>query len=284
MFGKCLKYEFRATKRQLVPLFIAMLGVSVLAGIFYGIGDRLPSSEDSFALSAVSNLLYGLLVFALLALIVAVVVVAFIMIIRRFYTSFFTDEGYLSFTLPVTVNQHIFSKFTTAYVWQVISFISAFVCIFIMALVAALVTILTGGSDVVTEESTTESLNSLELLLQMLGIEAGPEFIPTVITLSIIYLVLSLAVAIFMVYLSISFGCMLAKKHRVICGIASFYVIYLIFTAITRVAQSILSVTSVSAYNTIITTLIVYNVIAVIKILVCYIGTKWILTKKLNLD
>jgi hypothetical protein len=279
MFGKCLKHEFRATKRQLVPLFIAMLAVSILAGIFFGIGNRLPGNEDSLALTAISEILSSILMLVLFGLMFAVVIVAFVMIIRRFYTSFFTDEGYLTFTLPVTINQHIFSKFITAYIWQVISAIVSFICVIIMAILAVLI-----GGSVTTEDDVTESINSFEYILDMLGIEAAPGFLPTVIILGIIYLILSLAVSIFMVYLSISFGCMLAKKHRVICGIVSYYVINLIFSTITSVIQSVIAVTSVDAFNSIITVLVIYNVIAVIQILVCYIGTKWVLTKRLNLD
>ena len=51
MFGKCLKHEFRATKRQLVPLFIAMLGVGLLGGLFmlFWIRSLISGVETTFS-------------------------------------------------------------------------------------------------------------------------------------------------------------------------------------------------------------------------------------------
>lgn len=280
MFGKCLKHEFRATKRQLLPLFIAMFAVSSLAGIFLGIGERLPYNEESLALTTINEILAVLFVIALFALVIAVSIVAFVMIIRRFYASFFTDEGYLTFTLPVTVNQHIMSKFVTAYVWEALSVVVSIVCVFVMGFFAVLIGGVNEDADVVVEEG----FNTFSYIFDMLGVEAPSSFLPVAIVLSVVYTILSAAVSIFMVYLSISFACMLAKKHRVICGIVAYYIINMIFSTATSIVQSVIAFTMSDVFYSFIVLLALYNVLAVIQIIVCYIGTKWILSKKLNLD
>ncbi len=281
MFGKCLKHEFRATARQLCPLFIAMVAVAMLAGIFLGLGDRLPKNEDSVALATLSGFLSGLLIFALIALMIAVAVVAFVMIIRRFYTSFFTDEGYLTFTLPVTPNTHIFTKLFTAYVWQVAATVLCFVCIFIMAFFAVLV----GGVSFEDSETVVvETSSFFDQIFGALGVEAGPGFLPAAIALFVVNVVVALAASILMLYLAISAACMLAKKHRVIIGIVCYYVINMVFSGISQTMQSVIVLTSSDVYGSLLISLGISSVICVIEAILCFLGTKWILTRKLNLD
>ena len=56
----------------------------------------------------------------------------------RFYRSMYTDEGYLSHTLPVTANQLFLSKILVSGVWYL--FISIGIGISVVALVVSLMT------------------------------------------------------------------------------------------------------------------------------------------------
>ncbi len=275
MLGKCLKHEFRATARQLVPLLIAQLAVSIFAGIIFGVSGRLPQNNDSFALSALSSFVSGILGFAMVALIIATAVVAFVMIIRRFYTSFFTDEGYLTFTLPVTPNAHIFSKFITAYVWQVVTVVISVLCIVLLLVVMALVS----GTF-----ADVSSSGIIDMIVEALEFEAGTSFIPAFLAITVLNLLVGVAASVFMVYLAISTACMLAKKHRVILGIVSFYVINLVFSGVSQVLQTILILVTSEAYLGLLFAMVVSTVICIVQAILCYLGTKWVLTKKLNLD
>ena len=53
--------------------------------------------------------------------VVACIVMAFVLMIIRFYKNFLTDEGYLMFTLPVTTGQLIWSKLLVSVLWVVVS-------------------------------------------------------------------------------------------------------------------------------------------------------------------
>ncbi len=279
MFGKCLKHEFRATARQLTPLFIAMLAVSLLAGLFLGIGERMPESEGYTAVSILSSFFSGILAVALIALIVAVAIVAFVMIIRRFYTSFFSDEGYLTFTLPVTTDEHLLSKFVTAYLWQALASILSVVCVFLMLFVMFLV----GGIDL-SGSITAEDQMLLEEFLYMLGMEAGEGFLPLMLVLVVISVMVGLAASVFMIYLSISIACMIAKKHRVIAGIVSYYLINMIFSTISSFAGNVLVYVEEDGSQAMMISMIIAIVLSVIQALACFLGTRWILSKKINLD
>ena len=52
MFGTCLKHEFRATRRQIVPLFIAMMAVGLGAGLVVALGGLFDVSRNDM-LSAI---------------------------------------------------------------------------------------------------------------------------------------------------------------------------------------------------------------------------------------
>ena len=285
MFGKCLKHEFRATTRQLVPLFIAMLGVGLLGGIFMIFWVRSLASGIQSTFSALGGLFAILLFLGLFGLIVAVTVVAFIMIIRRFYTSFFTDEGYLSFTLPVTTTQHILSKFVVAVVWQTLSGVVALVAVGLVLLGALI------GAGSFGEATEALAISGEDLALSMAEItsmlDVGSTFMPTVAVLYVLIMIVSVIASIFLLYFSISLGCMLAKKHRVLAGILSYYIVSGIFSALSRGIQTVMQIVSITSQSLgimLIVQLATMLVITVIQLIVCYIGTKWILTKKLNLD
>ena len=285
MFGKCLKHEFRATTRQLIPLFIALLGVGLLGGIFMAFWIRSHISGIESTFSALGGLFSIFLFLGLFGLMIAVEVVVFVMIIRRFYTSFFTDEGYLSFTLPVTTTQHILSKFVVAAVWQVVSAVIALVAVGLV-LLGALIGIGSSGEVMDAIASTGEGLTlTLEEIGSMFNI--GSAFMPSVIVLYTLIVIVGVASYVFLLYFSISLGCMLAKKHRVLAGILSYYIVSGIFSALSSGLQTVLQIVSLS--NESLSTLLIGQlaialVITIVQLVVCYIGTKWILTKKLNLD
>ncbi len=111
MLRKLLKHEFRATGRIMLPLYLILL-VTALGSNLSG---RWMVNSRHEALS----LLGVLIVMAFGIAIVAVFIVAFIMMVQRFYKNLLQDEGYLMFTLPVSVHQHVWSKLIVSAVWFV---------------------------------------------------------------------------------------------------------------------------------------------------------------------
>jgi len=109
MLRKLLKHEFRATGRIMLPLYLILLVTAVGSNVSgrWMIGSR----YDALSILGV------LIVTAFGIAIAAVFVVAFIMMIQRFYKNLLQDEGYLMFTLPVSVHQHVWSKLIVSAVW-----------------------------------------------------------------------------------------------------------------------------------------------------------------------
>ena len=101
MLTKLIKQEFRATARVMIPMYLVMLALAVGARFF---------TDD---LGDLGDLLKALCALAVLACILVNVAA----MILRFKQNLLGDEGYLMFTLPVTVHQHLWAKLVAAVAW-----------------------------------------------------------------------------------------------------------------------------------------------------------------------
>lgn len=90
MLGKLMKYDLKSMFKVFVPLWLALLAVSVV--------NRFTIQFDSNAI--IGGLPTVIFMILYVGLIIAVMVVAVALIIMRFYHGLLKDEGYLMFTLP----------------------------------------------------------------------------------------------------------------------------------------------------------------------------------------
>lgn len=109
MLGKLIKHEFRATGRILLPVYLVMLLTAALVRGFQVLTEQM-AGEFMRVLAVLSVLLFSAAVFG-------GSILAFVLMIYRFYKNLMTDEGYLMFTLPVTTGQLIWSKMIVSAVW-----------------------------------------------------------------------------------------------------------------------------------------------------------------------
>ncbi len=112
MVKKLFKYEAIAYSRTLLPVYAVLLGVAVL-------GRFVQLFESN---STIYNTVNGSSIFAYVVALLACFGFTWVFAIVRFYKNLFTGEGYLSFTLPVTPTQHIFTKCGAAVLFSAISF------------------------------------------------------------------------------------------------------------------------------------------------------------------
>ena len=119
MLGKLMKYEFKATSRIFLPLFGAMLIVSLVSLLLSGL-----RSDTPYIISLVlASMLIG-----------SAFVVTLILTIQRFYKNFLGSEGHLMHTLPVSTGKLIWSKLLVATIWTIVCAIVVFIAIFILAI------------------------------------------------------------------------------------------------------------------------------------------------------
>ena len=129
MFRKLLKYDFRAVGRIWWIAALGVLGISVVGGL--SLTDIILHAEDLdyFPIGILGILFtyFGFVAFSL---------ITWILLFVRYYKNFFTDEGYLTFTLPVTRTQLYLSKTVNAMIWNTLTLIVIVVGVIIVLVIA----------------------------------------------------------------------------------------------------------------------------------------------------
>jgi len=108
MLRKLMKHEFRATGRIMGPLYLVLL-LSVGANPCV---RMLESSESGWL-----HILSGLILAAFGIAIVGVSVMSVVLMVNRFRSNLLCDEGYVMFSLPVSVHELVWSKIIVSTLW-----------------------------------------------------------------------------------------------------------------------------------------------------------------------
>ena len=248
MLGKLFKYEMGAASRIFLPIYVALIILSIVNRIFRGI-NRLFMSRISGIIEV--------------TLFVALGAATLLLIIQRFNKNLLKDEGYLMFTLPVKSHTLIISKLLSAIVWSIGSGIIATLAIMILACT---------GQDV------TNIFKALPEILQQIFKSSRNT---TVCIQMLLASILSYIQFILSIYFSLSVAQMPRLiKHR---GKVSFCT----FIIVSAVA-SILFGYSMEGYSKLQVNEIVIGTFCVIEVAVIvavlFALTNYILSKHLNLE
>lgn len=264
MLGKLIKYDLKATYRLLVPLHIIVILASFLARFVI----------TSRAYEHTPNVLLIMGLAGYIVLIVVVTYTTIFVVLHRFYKNLFTDEGYLTLTLPVTPHQHFLSKVISGGLWMTLDYIVMMLSIAIAVVVPEVVE----NADFVLAEMSTvlempaDRFLTFSLALGLVGCVTG----------SIFY------------YFCIALG-QLFPKHRLLAAVIIYFALSTVISTLTLIgmlASGFMPFTiGLTAYNeaTLATefTMGMFKVTiieTIIQTIVCYIGTLWIMNKKLNLE
>ena len=126
MLSKLLKHEFRATGRTMLPVYAAVVVLAVLANFSIRVIDR--------SVHTLVTIFCGLIIAAFIIGIIAAGIMTLVMMIKRFYTNYLKDEGYLMHTLPVSVHELVWSKMIVSVVWFICTFLVIWLVIILTAL------------------------------------------------------------------------------------------------------------------------------------------------------
>lgn len=290
MIKKLCKYEFRSIGRTLIPIYIAVIAVSIIAAISIAMNVNYAninynSNSVEWAIQMSPHRLQQIFTFvmslAYFAVMVALFVLTVVIILQRFYKGLLCDEGYLMFTLPVKPWQLITAKGITAFVMSILSSIVSCISIFIMLL----------GSTPYPLRMLAQffSFKNWSILFTQLNNDV-PMWGLYLFEFIILVIVGSLA-SLYQIYASMAIG-HLAKKNRILMSVVAYIAISMILSFI----SGFLSVFGIFAIeNTAYVSinageiflhgfLIVSIVLSIIEIAVFFVITERILSKKLNLE
>lgn len=130
MLGKLIKHEFRATSRIMLPLVAAVLVLSGLSGYA---AVMLDADVDY----GILNMLFVIIMIGFELGIMVVCAMSLIMMIQRFYKNLLGQEGYLMFTLPVSVDALVWAKLIVSFVWFAVTGLVIMLAMLLMGTVGA---------------------------------------------------------------------------------------------------------------------------------------------------
>ncbi|MBQ9080311.1 MAG: hypothetical protein IJY27_04480 [Clostridia bacterium] len=226
MFSKLLKHDMRSIGRYWWIIAVSTLGLSLVGAFAFRF--ILETSMNDFEYPVFTILAMLILIGCYLGVIASVIITE-ILVFLRFYKNFFTDEGYLTFTLPVSRKSLLASKTVNAFIWTLAQvFLLLFCIIFIFGTIS---TPMSEGSGIINP-----------VLLVSIGdffIEAWKSVGAWVIVYVIEALVmvgLSTLFSISLAHFCITFGSVIAKKHKLLAAIGIYYVTNMVLSFITQIA------------------------------------------------
>lgn len=215
--------------------------------------------------------------------------IVLIFILMRYYKNFFSDEGYLTFTLPVTPHELLWSKIISAMVWifgalvtTCLAFVSLFGSLYLVAAASE-------GIDVnMMISSIAESLRQAfgEISTVYFG---SAEAWFAILRMALTSVLLGI-VQLILYYFAITLGAMVSKKHKVWASIGMYIAINAgistfngILSFITVGIVSIVSKGDVSAFSAAVAGYVQDAAMLIVGIVVYFITVR-ILQKKVNLE
>ncbi len=231
MLGKLIKHDFSSLSRILLPTQLAVVGATIIATAGFAFNMRTDMMASMQGASAqFLRLITGFIsVMMLLAIIASSFLIAFI-IFQRFYKNFMCDEGYLTFTLPVTVNQLLWSKLITAMLWTIISGLVIFICVNIFFIF---------GTSTQHFANFEFYQHFGEFVRETVGILGGKLVLPCVEF--VILVLISLAFSLLHVYLSLIIGGVVSQKHKLLAGIGFYFAINIAVGILSTLGQFLIS-------------------------------------------
>lgn len=275
MLKKLLKYDLKSIFKYWWIAAVSSFALSFLGGGCIGV---LRSEKD---LPLVVNMMSGLVLILVVLGFCVFSILSLILIFVRFYKNFFTDEGYLTFTLPVKRAQLLNSKLIMS---TTTLFLTGVVLVMNMLFMLAI-----GFSDVVFSQ---EFLKEIFEIIKVIFEEAGVYVIIYIVE-ALILILLSIIFSNLFMFCCITFASIITKKAKVITAIAIYYVANSVFSFVFQMFY-LFGITSIASWmsdlpigsDLPVVALILLGIIFFFSVFcsILYTLQYWMIDRKLNLS
>lgn len=220
MLSKLIKYDFKALSRMLWPTMAAVVGATLIAALCFLFDSKTIENANGGLIQFLAAMLAIIMVLA----IIAAAFLVFFVICAHFYRNLMTDQGYLTFTLPVKTSEILWSKLITAMLWSIIS--GAIICL------SAFMFVGIAGAGGGAEEFMRALSQGFKQLFSYLGGQGA------LLTFEFLLLGLAgLAFSVLHIYLALVIGGVVSEKHKVLAGIGFYFIISIVVGIVTSIAQ-----------------------------------------------
>ena len=217
MLGKLLKYDLKADVVFYYIMTAIVAGATLLVVGAMMLMDKTNYENPFIDMSCVS------MMFIYFIVVVAAIIFTAVVIFKRFYSHNFAQEGYLTFTLPVTANQIFWSKFISALIWIVWTGFLVIASVTIMVFSIPVVLDVNDFVEIYDVFSSVYKNTDLLLILNLLNN------------------IISIPLTIFVIYLSVCIG-QNFTVHRVIAAVGAYFIINIGLSIVTSVLSTIILV------------------------------------------
>ena len=222
MLSKLIKYDFKALSRVLWPTMAAVAGASLIATLSFLFTEKSYSSANNGGLA---TMLGGLLAVVMVLAIIAACFLVFFIICAHFYRNLMTDEGYLTFTLPVKTSEILWSKLITAMLWTIISSVVIGLCVLMFV---GLSTAASGNG----RQLFAQISDALRQMFALFNTQSA-----LIVFEAVLCVLVMLAFSILHIYLALVIGGVVSHRHKVLAGIGFYFVISIVVSILTAIAQ-----------------------------------------------
>lgn len=224
MLGKLMKHEWKSTYRIGLLMVLLTIGITFFGWLAFRAPMWSAVSGENLEYENVALIGTGLLdvlsIFTLLLyviLLVVIVVGTVVYFAVHFYRTMYTDEGYLTHTLPATKHQLLVSKILVSGIWEIIILAMTYLSLAALVL-SAVMTVMPDGYTL--KEFLEQIGNGFGMLRELLEEEFGLNFLVYKIMLLVVTLI-GPFVSMTTIFGAISMG-QLFTKHRVMMAIVSY--------------------------------------------------------------
>lgn len=266
MFAKLLKHEWRSTAGILGILSAAALAAGVAGTVII----RIKANDLSYHLSSTVGMT-GVMFCIIMALIAYAFAVPVILLVR-FYKHKFTDEGYLTFTLPVNSHQVFLSSLLNMVIWSLISALVISVCVFMMVYIGP-----------ATEGFST--MTWIDDLSGMLDFSDYTDYWYIYVLQAVISPLYSMIAAL----TCLTVGATAAKKHKVLTAFGAYYALSFVVGILEGLMTSGITEAYANSWFTadgpFMAQMTALSLALQLAVAVgCYFLSTWLMKRKLNLN
>ena len=279
MLGKLLKHEWKAVWK--VPTL--MIGILMITAVTAGITFLLPIWDSEWIGLPLSAMMLVLLFYVAM---IATSLGTLIYLAVRYYKSMYTDEGYLTHTLPVTARELLFSKIITMSAWNLIASIAVILSMGVFFGIVML--------SLATKESSF-AVEAAEMIAEMGELYTSPymEGFGAFCGSTVLMTLVGSVGSTMMIVGAIDLGQMV-RKHRILGAIGAYYGIYSVLQVVMvivmipfmiRMAFEVEEVVEDMAIFSVYTPIfLIMSVIYVIVSVGLYFMSEYLVRRKLELE
>lgn len=224
MLGKLIKYDLKSTSKVLILVHAFLLLSAFLMRIFMTGQIQLEDVEDS------SNILMALTILLYSLIVMGASFATSIIVAVRFYKNLFSDEGYLTNTLPVSRGILLLAKTISGGIWTAVDMALLLLSIYIVAFPPNVMELFQDNKEAVMEA------------MGFTGSYTLPS-VPAIVGFLLILSLLSGFSSVAMIYASVVLG-QLFSSHRVIGAVACYFAISTIFSMISYAVMLVIGLSS----------------------------------------